>query len=284
MTITGGCADRVIYGCHAHRYRGTCSNALNIRRDVLEQQLIAALAQRLRTPDVLEYALQNFYGTLRQRLKESQKAAREAASQSVGLRDRLAVLMKQAHNICDAIASDGHRNSPSLLSRLRIIDAEIENVNSRLRQAEMVNNEVPISDQQLREFVTKKAADFQSVLVGDAILAKDALRKHVRRLVLKPNHTPSGPVYEVSGDVDLFAGDSHVMQMVPGTRFGSTSAHIADFLVSSRTFPRKRANEGPYEARCAAAAQKDRHARKRWRPGVATWPLASCSYVIPSPP
>jgi|SRR5690242_18747564 hypothetical protein len=114
------------------------------------------------------------------------------ASQSGELRERLGVLTKQAENICDAIAANGHRNSPSLLSRLSTIEAEIGAINTRLAEAGTVS-EIPISHQQLRDFVVKKVGDFESILLGDPILAKDALRKHVSQLVLTPRQTPSGP-------------------------------------------------------------------------------------------
>jgi hypothetical protein len=42
--------------------------------------------------------------------------------------------------------------------------------------------------------------------------AKAVLAKHVRRLVLTPIEKPSGPVYQVSGGLDLL--DNDVMQMV----------------------------------------------------------------------
>ena len=188
-------------------------NGLNIRREVLERQLIDGLTTRLCRLDILEHALTGFYDKLRQSLKELQKAARQASSHSGDLRDRLALLTNQADNICAAIATNGHRNSPILLSHLSTIEAEIQSVNTRPAQVQTVS-EIPISYEQLRDFVMKKANDFQSVLTGDPAVAKDALRKHVLQLVLTPQLTPSGPMYEVSGDVNLFTPNSDVMQVV----------------------------------------------------------------------
>ena len=79
--------------------------------------------------------------------------------------------------------------------------------------------EPALSANQLREFVTEKARNFQALLAGDRVVAKQALRDHIDHLVLTPRHTPEGDVIEVSGDVNLFAPDPGVMlnNSVPGT-------------------------------------------------------------------
>jgi site-specific DNA recombinase len=217
MTIIGSekGGRRARYGCFAHRYLGLCANALCIGREILEEQLIERITNRLRRPDMLERALRGFQEELRKRLNDRRSAARAAAGRSGELQNRLGLLLKQADNICDAIAANGHRNSPSLLSRLSATEAEIEHVKSRLAEAQTVV-QITISQQDLSDFVMKKAADFESILVGDPIVAKDAIRKHIGQLVLKPGQTTTGPVFDVSGDIDLFTGDEDVMQMVPG--------------------------------------------------------------------
>jgi len=54
----------VRYGCPSHRYRGVCGNALTIRQDRLERQLLAALEQRLANPEMIEYTLTRFHEEL----------------------------------------------------------------------------------------------------------------------------------------------------------------------------------------------------------------------------
>jgi hypothetical protein len=69
---------------------------------------------------------------------------------------------------------------------------QIERTKNRLAQAKFPE-ETPVSFETLKDFVAKKANDFQSVLVGDPILAKDMLRKHISKLVLTPGQTLRGP-------------------------------------------------------------------------------------------
>jgi len=44
--------------------------------------------------------------------------------------------------------------------------------------------------------------------------AKAALMKHIPRLVLTPRQTAEGPVFEVSGSLNLAAGEEYVMPAV----------------------------------------------------------------------
>jgi len=125
-------------------------------------------------------------------------------------------LEREAANIAEAIAANGHRESPTLLARLAVTENQIERVKNRLLRA-TIANETPISLKALKDFVAKKASDLQTILSSDPQLAKDALRKHITKLVLTPRRTLNGPVFDVSGDVKLFAGESNVMLMVPGT-------------------------------------------------------------------
>jgi len=63
---------------------------------------------------------------------------------------------------------------------------------------------------------------------ADPQLAKAAIQKHIGKLVMKPKQTPEGPVFEVAGDIDLFAGDSSVMLNNP---VGGIAQHYIPFLV-----------------------------------------------------
>ncbi len=214
VTITGGEQYRV-YGCHAHRYYGTCTNALKIRQETLENELLACLTNRILRPDMLEHLIATFVRKLRERMSEIERAARASPTQSRQLKGELEGLRKQASNIAEAIAANGCRQSPTLLSRLDEIETRIRDIQTRLEQPKTLNR-LSSSLGEVRKFVLKKATDLKSVLAGDPVLAKDTLRKYVRQLVLSPKETPSGRVFDVSGDIDLFGGDPSVMLMVPG--------------------------------------------------------------------
>ena len=59
------------------------------------------------------------------------------------------------------------------------------------------------------------------MLHDDAEKSKPLLSRHIGQLILNPKETPEGPVYEVSGDMDLLPARSDVMQVV--ARAGSRS-------------------------------------------------------------
>jgi hypothetical protein len=84
------------------------------------------------------------------------------------------------------------------------------------------------SSEELQQFVLSRADNFVELLRGDPQLAKEAIQRHVRKLVLKPKQTAEGPVFEVAGDIDLFAGDSSVMLNNPVEGFAK---HYMPFLM-----------------------------------------------------
>ena len=108
--------------CPSHRYRGVCSNALTIRRERLEHQLLAALEHRIFNSQLIEYTLQRFDDELRKRLKEIEQRAHPDREQR-HLREQL---QTKAQRLADAVAEAGH--SPALLAKLRTIEAQIAEV------------------------------------------------------------------------------------------------------------------------------------------------------------
>ncbi len=213
MTIVSGNGRRgyVKYGCPSHRYRGVCSNRVMIRQDRLEAQLLQGLVARLLRPDMLEYALERFAAQLQERLRRLEEEAKRAAGGVQLLQDRREELQTKARNLAEAIAAIGH--SPSLLTQLSVIERELERVDAQLLQVNQPMN-VAVTMAELREFVARKAGELGEILRADVATARQALAKHIEKLVLTPQETPEGPVLEVSGDVDLFGGEPCVVQMV----------------------------------------------------------------------
>jgi DNA invertase Pin-like site-specific DNA recombinase len=201
IVITSGNGKRgyVKYGCPSHRYRGVCSNKLTIRQDRLEDQLIAALEERVLSADVLEYALAKFESQLKQRLIQIQK---EASSHDT-LHKRLAELHGKAERITHAIADAGH--SRSLLAELQSIESEIEQIERQLSTSKPVDVNALLSE--AREFATDRLMNLRNFLRANAEIAKPAILKHVQQLKLTPRQLPTGPVYEVSGSLDLAPPD-----------------------------------------------------------------------------
>lgn len=72
-----------------------------------------------------------------------------------------------------------------------------------------------MTDDQVRQHVTKNFMSLRSLLTGEDVLAaRSALQKHIQQLVLTPITRDGRMVYRVSGKVDLAGTDGSVMQVV----------------------------------------------------------------------
>lgn len=207
MTIVSGNGRRgyVKYGCPSHRNRGVCSNSVMIRKDRLEDQLLAELSGRLLQPAMVDYALQSFHEQLQRRLREIQDQADCAANGVLALQGKRQDLKAKATNVTEAIAAIGH--SPSLLAQLSSIETEIAKLDDRLAEMNQPRD-LAVSMEELREVLYERVAEIGALLRGDVEVARQALAKYVERLVLTPKGTPDGPVLEVSGSVELFNGNA----------------------------------------------------------------------------
>jgi len=213
LVIASGSGKRgyVKYGCPSHRYRGTCSNALMIRQDRLEAQLIAGLTERISKPEAIEYALRRFHEHLHQRLRELQEQTLKLADTVTTLQNQRRELKGKANNLGEAIAKMGY--SATLLQQLSAVELEIERIDESLVAANQPLD-VAFSLESVRDFVATKALDLQGAFDAEPGKARQILANHIERLVLTPRGGEEGPVYDVSGDIDLFGGDQRTMSLV----------------------------------------------------------------------
>ena len=155
------------YGCPSHRYRGVCSNAVTIRRERLEAQLLAALEQRIPNSQFIEYTLQRFHDELQKRMKEIEH-------QATGLDDLRRVrqqLQVKAQRLADAVADAGH--SPALLTKLGTIEAQIADVDLQIESHKPRDLSVTVSE--VREFAYRSTLQIKELLRGDATKLKAVL-------------------------------------------------------------------------------------------------------------
>ena len=208
LLICGVCGSRLVivsgngrrgyvkYGCPSHRYRGVCSNRLTIRRDRLEAQLLAAIEERVLTPELIDYTIRRFEEALAKRLEENRGSDARATSLVAEQRE----LQGQAHRLSDAIAAAGH--SPSLLSHLASVEARLARVQQQIEACNPTN--LMVTAAEARSFVMANVMNLRSRLhEGQPARARTALMKHVKQLVLTPEERPTGQVYAVSGSVDV---------------------------------------------------------------------------------
>ncbi|MEO5925706.1 MAG: recombinase family protein [Bryobacteraceae bacterium] len=183
------------YGCPSHRNRGVCTNALTIRRDRLEKQLIAAIQEKLLTPTLLEKALRAFEQSLEKRLT----ALRREADDGADLRETKERLKQEASRIADAIAVTGH--SQTLIERLQMLERKIAETETRERRSKSVVQRPSVDE--LRRFVRERIGNLNQLVEGDPERARTTFAKHLPLIVLTPSNRDGGPVFEVSGSWKL---------------------------------------------------------------------------------
>ncbi|MGD1097415.1 MAG: recombinase family protein [Bryobacteraceae bacterium] len=201
LVIISGPGKRgyVRYGCPSHRYRGVCDNAVTIRQDRLEEQLLAALEERLANPQMIEYMLMRFQEELQKRLVDLQRKGNRLDD----LHRERTLLKAKAQRLVDAVAAAGH--SPALLLNLAEAEVQIADLDRRIETHKPINTTTTVEE--IKEFVYSNVMKLRVVLHEDASKSKLALARHIGQLILKPKQTPTGPIYEVSGGLDLLARD-----------------------------------------------------------------------------
>jgi len=252
LVIISGQGKRgyVRYGCPSHRYRGVCNNAVTIRQDRLEEQLLAEIEQRISNPTMIEHILVRFQAELQKRLAVLQR-------QNVGLdslRHDRSILKAKTQRLVEAITATGH--SPALLSSLSDSERQMAELDHRIETFKPINIQTTLEE--IRKFVSSNTLNLRDFLHQDASRAKAALSRHIGQLTLNPKQTPSGSIYEVSGGVNLLNQD--VMQVVardgiepPTVRKGKWTSVKLD--LSNRTGSRMRPRKSPTTVRMRLLAQ-----------------------------
>ena len=200
MVIVSGGGKRgyVKYGCHSHKHNGVCDNNWTIRRDRLEEQLLGATEEKALRPSIIDYLVLRCEEELNRRLSEMERKRSE--SNLDRLRGQRQELLERATRLTQAIETGGELRS--LTERLREIENQIGRLDRVIAEfrplnlkttADLVRERVRNSVMQLRDVAT----------TSDPAAAKNALRKHVRRLVLTPAVQDGRRLFKVSGSVDL---------------------------------------------------------------------------------
>ena len=206
FNVVGGKGQSARYGCIGHRYRGTCTNKLTIRRDVLEARLLQALSRNVLEAGVRDRLSREFREQLVAAWKDRASRAQQVESSVKSLRGKQEMLRQQAENLLDAIAAT---NGSSLVyERLSSIEAQMRSIDQLLATQVEVRAALP-SEDDLRKFLERKLANVAALFAGDPELAKQRILTHVGKLVMGPMYPAQGPTYEVSGDVRLFAARDH---------------------------------------------------------------------------
>jgi site-specific DNA recombinase len=202
FNIMDGKGPSARYGCIGHRFRGTCDNKLTILRRVLEEKLLHALANNILQEPVREQLSSEFRIQLMAAWEQNRRNAQQIALDASTLKEKQRRLRDQAENVVTAIAMMG---ASELLSKeLKSLETQLKNLEQMLAAPDTIDAEPP-SETAIREFLDRVFADLQSLLTAEPESAKQALRRYVTKLVMKPVPSDERPVYEVTGDLNLFA-------------------------------------------------------------------------------
>jgi site-specific DNA recombinase len=166
------------YGCSNARNRGTCSNMMSIRRDVIEATVLSGLKTHLMHPDLVKEFIAEYHRELNRRnaVQESDRELREA---------ELARIERQIRSIIEAI-KDGMRTS-AMRDELMALEARKEELARMLRQAPAP---VPRIHPNLAEIYRQKVARLQEELNRQELRAEagEILRSLISEVRLVPEN------------------------------------------------------------------------------------------------
>jgi site-specific DNA recombinase len=163
------------YGCPMHRYRNTCSNAVRIRKDVLERQLLEKLQREVLREDLIQYALARFEDELT-------KVVRDADGRMARLERKKRKLERELHNLEKMVRSG--LDSRTLRAGIADTEREISDIHSQIISAQPESVRTKIKD--ARRFVQESLRDVRKLLNTDPVTAKATLARHMPSIVLKP--------------------------------------------------------------------------------------------------
>ena len=219
MVICAGSGKRgyVKYGCHSHKHNGVCGNKMMIRQDRLEEQLLAAIASRITNAGMLEGLIQRCESELKRRFAEMDRQGGRTTIDSLkkDLQDR----KRRQANLIDAIEVGGDLSM--LTERLRALENEIHSIQQAIARyrpiklnESMVNIRDHIASAMLLASAMLRLKESLATSETDSVRAKEALAKHIGKLVLTPMIRDGRPVYAVSGNVSPAGAERCRMQWV----------------------------------------------------------------------
>ncbi len=194
LVITSGRSRRGYrrYGCSQHFYRGTCANGLQIRKDWLEEKLLARLQHAVLQPESVSYAVAEFCRELKEADGNLSREAEHAIEQKQKVQAELSRLVS-------AVADGGH--STFLIEAINQREQELRNIDERLNAWGPGLQHVQPSD--VTDFVKDRLATLCDLLNSDVTQARAELPRHVGEIRLKPRQTATSNEYVAEGEWNL---------------------------------------------------------------------------------
>ena len=163
-------------GCSTAREKGTCTNRLSIRRDVLEATVLDGLRHHLMEPDLFKEFAGEFHREVN-RLRMAESAQYEHA------RHELAKIERRLRKMVDAIA-DG-ASARTLMEEFATLETRQDELRALLAKEDPPQ---ALIHPNLAEVYRRKVADLHSALADETIRAEamELIRSLVDEIVLTP--------------------------------------------------------------------------------------------------
>lgn len=142
------------YGCRNHFRQGTCSNNRTIRRDLIEQRVLAGLREKLVSPDSVADGVRAFIET-KNRENHERRAQGEIDRQALAKIDRSTASLIKA-------IEDG-MYQPAMKTRMEELEAKKSEIEARLREAPV---DLPDVNPNVAEHYRREIARIPAVLAG----------------------------------------------------------------------------------------------------------------------
>ncbi len=228
INIIGGSAPSAQYGCHNHKFHGTCTNGLVIQQRVLQEQLLGALARNLTDLAIWSKLAVEFEVRVRDAVKKHADAAKRSTKTPADFDKLIADVEVRIAHLEDAIEKLGI--SDRLQARYKLAEKELDDLK---REKAIVVEPVPVAEvtaSEIRDFLGRKMTEIAAILASDSVQAKEEVRKRISKLRLEPVETEEGKAYRITGDIRLFSSPEEGVMVSPSL---SKSAQ----LYSSWTLP-----------------------------------------------
>jgi hypothetical protein len=193
------------------RKRGTCGNAVTVRRSSLERRVLSGIKERLLSAKAVETAVE----AARQELLRRQ---REQARDEGRLRREQGEAQQAIANILRAIEDGMYQ--PSLKERLSEAEARRARAEAGLAQLLAAAEAVPqIPHPRIAEAYRRRVEEMEAVLGGDDVVAAEArevVRSLITRIAVRPDAAvPDRVQLELEGDLAVLLRMSEAEQAKP---------------------------------------------------------------------
>jgi site-specific DNA recombinase len=171
--------SKYLYGCAAARNKGTCTNRLNIRRDVLEVSVLDGLKSRLMDPALFKIFAEEFVAEVN-RLRRDESAVAER------LTAEHATVERKLRKIVDAIAEGVPART--LKDELLALEQRQEELQAKLESATATPQ--LLLHPNLAELYRRKVADLHAALQREEtrVEAAEIVRSLIDAITLTPEN------------------------------------------------------------------------------------------------